>query len=75
MVYGLGEQVALRPLAAQMPEKIELSLSLHSLGHHFESEIVSQGYDDANDFVGLLVAVHAGDERTIDLEGIDRETL
>src|SRR5260221_4431896 len=75
MVDWLGEQVALRSLATQILEEIQLSLCFHAFGYHFQAKIVRQHDDNANDLVGLRVTVHARDESAIDLQSVNWEAL
>src|SRR5882672_677767 len=75
MVDRFGEQVALGALAAETLEQIKLRLRFHSFGNHLQPETVGEHDDHADDFVGLVVAVHSRDKNAVDLQSVDSEAL
>src|SRR4030042_436003 len=71
----LIDVVALRFVAAEDRERVERLQVFHALGHHPESEVVTQLNDRTHDHRILVVAEHAGHERFVDLDLVDRQAL
>src|SRR5262249_42018510 len=69
----LVEQVALRLLALQQTQQLALLLRLHALRDDLEPEAVPQGDDRRRDRHPVGGVRHGGNERSVDLEGIDRQ--
>ncbi len=67
--------VALRDIAPQVDEPIELLLRLDALGDGHQAQAVGQSDDGAHDRVGVGAGPEAGDEAPIDLDAVDREAL
>ena len=61
--------------AANVLQHFHLLLGFDALCNHFQTKTMSQHDNDTNDFVGFQVAVHAGDESSVDLQSVDGESL
>ena len=50
-------------------------LGLNSLGNYFQSQVMRQEDNDADDLMALNVAVHRGDEASVDFQRIHGKPL
>src|SRR5256885_3657270 len=69
------EEIALGSITSHFVEQLHLLWRLNPFSHYFESEVVCEHDNSANNFVRFLVAIHAGDENPINLQRIYTETL
>src|SRR4051794_41729764 len=70
-----GEQVALRAMAAEALEGLQLLDGLDALGDRAEAEAVGDVDDRTDDRRVVLLGAEAVDERAVDLDGVDRDAL
>lgn len=66
--------MALAEVAAEAAEKGELLRGFDPFGDGFEAECLGEGDDGLDDGAVVGVVGETGDERTVDLEGLDRAT-
>src|SRR5437879_6535822 len=71
----LGVQVALSQLAPDLLEQVHLRLCFDAFRNHLQAETMSEHHDNANDFAGFEIGVHARDESAIDLQRVYRKPL
>src|SRR4051794_10644841 len=71
----LGEEVALRALAAEALERLELLDGLDALGDRAEAEAVGDVDDRRDDRGVVLLGAEPVDERAVDLDRVDRDAL
>ena len=73
---GLRDEVALDVVAPELAQPLELLLGLDALRDHQQPQRLRHGQHRRDDRVVLRPAPpDAGDERAVDLEGVDRESL
>src|SRR5437764_1075043 len=70
-----AEEEALDAIAALLLQELQLLLGLHPLGDDFEVEAVGHGDDGADDGGVAAVGGDVADERLVELERVDGETL
>src|SRR5690606_20863368 len=63
-----GKGIALQQITLMTPQEGGMSLGLHTLSHHFQGQVVSQGNDARGDGSGASVLDHIFDERTVYLD-------
>ena len=73
--HRLGEQAALRAVAAELAQPLELLRPLDALRDDGQAERARHLDDRRDDRRVVLVAAEAGDERAVDLEHVEREAL
>src|SRR6185369_5529268 len=69
------EQEALRVVASERPQRLELGRRLESLGDRRQLERVCEPDDRLDDAGVLRLAAEPADERAVDLQRLDREAL
>ena len=69
------EQITLTVLALQRSQLIQLLLTFDTFSHNLHSEIARERNDRLDDLKVLIGIINAGDERTIDLQRVDREPV
>src|ERR1700687_1252041 len=70
-----GEQVTLRPRAAQAAQRRDLLLGLDALGDDLDAEPLAEHEDGLDDLDLAVVGGHRLYERAIDLERVDRQLV
>src|SRR5579872_7014060 len=74
-IHGPRKEVALAQLTTHLPEESNLLRAFDALGNDFHAEIFCQHYDNANDLLRLGIAVHLGDESSVNLHHVHGKFL
>ena len=72
--YRWAHQVALHLIAAMPAQELRLLESLDALGNHLELQFARESDDGGADRTAVALGIQILDERTVDLQRIDRET-
>src|SRR5690606_32769722 len=70
-----ADQVALNLVAALFAEEVQLRLGFDAFGHYLQLQAMHHGNDRADDGRIISELFQLGDEGTVDLDEIHRETL
>src|SRR5258708_5577210 len=68
-----GEEETLRVFASESRQAPQLADGLHSLGHHFDAEVVGERHDGLHELAVLVARIERGHERAVDLQRVDRK--
>ncbi len=60
--------------AVFLEQYLQLSVGLHAFGHHVDAQLPPECRDGADDHPAPLVRGDLGDEGTVDLELVERES-
>ena len=69
------EVESLRRGAAQLPQEAELLRRLHSLGDHAGAQLLRERDDGAHQLRRLAARRATGEQRSVDLQRIERESI
>ena len=70
-----AEQVALHFIAPRLAQEVELLGGLDAFGHHAQVQLVAERDDRLHDHGVVGIGGQIDDERTVDLELVDRKAL
>ena len=73
-IARFGKVEALRQIAIEVSDLLELGLCFNSFGDDLQPYPVAQQNDRVDNFASLFI-LHVGDEAPIDLQGVYRQTL
>src|SRR5258706_11939631 len=69
----LREEEALRVLASERLQPMQLAQSLHPLGHDLDAEVVGQRDDGLHQLTMFVARIERGHEGAVDLQRVDRK--
>lgn len=70
-----GEVITLKNIAATAFQKFHLGCRFHAFGDHNEAKVVGHGNNALGDRCIVMIGSDFPDERTVDLDLVDRQTL
>ena len=72
---GPGKEESLALVAADPGDSVELFLGFHTFRDHCHAKSVRETHDGVNNGVAGRIVIEVGDEASINLDDVDRESL